>query len=362
MCIHGIGLVFSGGRGLDALARALHRGWVPPSFPPTPGRSASLPAYRVPPDALDDPPTATRVRRADRFCRLATIAAVDAFRPAESLIVDRSRVGLVLATAFGPHATTFRFLDDILDYGDRNPSPTAFSHSVHNAAASYVALLLGLRGPTVTVTHFHFAVHEALRIAHAWLKQRRCDWVLVNATDECSPVMEDLFVRLLPLARDGRIRPFAFDRRPESVPGEGSVCFLLSRASADPSGITIATESPGERPAAHAFRPDLVLLDAAGLIPDASEYRRLAALSAAVSCYTPIFGGLPIVAAFHAAVAWLMLHTQHVYACPDPGPSPTLPIVTRSESRAMQRIACHTLDCYSRCRSLWLSRGTHDPS
>ncbi len=47
-----------------------------------------------------------------------------------------------MATAFGPHVTTFNFLDDILDHGDAAVSPTTFSNSVHNAAASYIAMAL----------------------------------------------------------------------------------------------------------------------------------------------------------------------------------------------------------------------------
>ena len=85
--------------------------------------------------------------------------------------------------------TTFDFLNDILDYGDTSVSPTTFSNSVHNAAASYVSLCLNIRGPTMTVTQFRFSFPAALQLAMAWLEQGRCDYALVGAADQYGDVL-----------------------------------------------------------------------------------------------------------------------------------------------------------------------------
>ena len=74
---------------------------------------------------------------------MAVLAAGDAL--ADSGIEDKAKrnIGMIVATAFGPHVTTFGFLDDILDHGDAAVSPTTFSNSVHNAAASYITTVPG---------------------------------------------------------------------------------------------------------------------------------------------------------------------------------------------------------------------------
>jgi len=244
--IHGIGVVFARGRGVPALERALAEGWQPPAA------GAPRLSYAVPPEALADRAAAPGLRRADRFSRLATLAAWDALRADGAPELAPARVGAIVATAFGPHVTTFKFLDDILSFGDAAVSPTTFSHSVHNAAAAYIAAALGLRGPTLTVTQFAFAFHEALRLAAAWIGEGRCDAVLVGAADEMGGVLARIAARKLRVAADGKIRPFAFAPSPATVPGEGAAFLLLSPA---PSGagfgriadVTVGA-GPRERP------------------------------------------------------------------------------------------------------------------
>lgn len=54
---------------------------------------------------------------------------------------------MIVASSFGPHRTTCAFLDDLLDYREEDVMPTTFSHSVHNAAASYAASAFGASRP-----------------------------------------------------------------------------------------------------------------------------------------------------------------------------------------------------------------------
>ena len=111
MYIHGIGIISSVGRGIEAHRQAL--------------TDASLPAvvdgfHRVSEKDLKDPILVKEARRADRFDRMAILAGLDALADA-GIYSDASlsTVGLILATGFGPHTTTFRFLDDLLNFKEK---------------------------------------------------------------------------------------------------------------------------------------------------------------------------------------------------------------------------------------------------
>ncbi|MFH0753953.1 MAG: beta-ketoacyl synthase N-terminal-like domain-containing protein [Candidatus Omnitrophota bacterium] len=210
MHIHGVGIISPAGRGLDVHRAALKGGELP---------VAADGFLRVQEKDLKDPRLAKDARRADRFDRMAILAGLDAFQDAGlGTDVDLSRVGLILATGLGPHATTFRFLDDMINFREKDVSPTLFSHSVHNAAASYISLLAGLRGPTITITRFSHAFEEGLMLARAWLEQQRCDYVLLGAVDELGVVME----KVLRLKSSGGDVPFR----------EGGAFFVLSQKPA----------------------------------------------------------------------------------------------------------------------------------
>ena len=152
------------------------------------------------------------MRRADSFCRMCVTAAQRAledaaFEPEQ----DSDCLGIIVSTQFGPHSTTFRFLDDIIDYKDSEVSPTKFSHSVHNAAASYVAAAVGSRGPTTTVTSFEEPYKAALQLAELWLDEKRAGHILVGYVEESSAPFE--FIRSLtglPSYSDEVLRAGAF--------------------------------------------------------------------------------------------------------------------------------------------------------
>lgn len=221
MQICGLGVLSACGRGTVALKNALLSGARAPAA-----------ARAVPPEALDDKALFKGMRRADRLSKFAVMAAVDAWNDSAAAGMDPSRVGIVLATALGPHVRTFEFLDGILDFGHAAASPTAFSHSVHNAAVSYIAGALQTHGPTLTVTDFHFAFHQALEIAQCWLDEGRCDGVLVGAAEELGEVMLHVCQRMIPAAQG-------------VVPGEGAAFLLLSNQRESNYGtLSLETDVP----------------------------------------------------------------------------------------------------------------------
>ncbi|MFA7677835.1 MAG: beta-ketoacyl synthase chain length factor [Candidatus Omnitrophota bacterium] len=152
------------------------------------------------------------LRRADDFSKMAVFAAYDAFVDSGLNEDAKNNLGLILATAFGPHLTTFRFLDEILDYGDANVSPTLFSHSVHNAANAYISINLGIYGPALTLTDFRRSFYQALLTAQSWLDEKRCENILVGSVEQHGKELDYVLS----------------EAAPELAFKEGSVFFLVS--------------------------------------------------------------------------------------------------------------------------------------
>ncbi|MBO4287731.1 MAG: beta-ketoacyl-[acyl-carrier-protein] synthase family protein [Kiritimatiellae bacterium] len=159
------------------------------------GTTDALPAVRSPVEthtlrvAIQDTfPPGRKARRADRFSRNAVLAAKSAFGALPPGTLPE-RIGLIVATKHGPHASTFTFVDELLDAPGLPPSPLLFSHTVHNAAAAYAAMETGVKGPSCTLTAFHGVTEEAFRLARCWLASDRAEAVIVISLDEqCAPL------------------------------------------------------------------------------------------------------------------------------------------------------------------------------
>ena len=154
------------------------------------------------------------LRRPDRLTQLALAAAARLADAGASLGGDET--ALLTVSAYGPAATTSRVLDDILDFPEDEILPTGFSHSVVNAAASYISAAFGIHGPTFAFIGFEDPFREAADWARTMLSDGLCRQVLIVAADETS------------------IPSHAAEKLRRSAPprfGEGA-CALL--ASADP--------------------------------------------------------------------------------------------------------------------------------
>jgi 3-oxoacyl-[acyl-carrier-protein] synthase II len=346
MNVAGIGIVFTRGRGIQGYAQALFEGWMPPSqVPCAAGPERPFAVYRVQQETLKDSAVLRRTRRADRFSKMAVLAACDAVKDSGiELHNAASSLGVIVATGFGPHVTTFRFLDDILDYGEAEVSPMVFSHSVHNAAASYIASTLDCRGPTLTVTQFDFSFHHGLLLARAWLQEKRCEYVLVGSVDDCGTVMEYICSQKLRIADDGRIRPFHFSAFPKAVPGEGSVFFLMTlgqclKQYCQITGVALTPEHHGKN------SPDVCILDADGMLPDETVYSHVAMADTYFTSYAPLFGSMPIGSGFSCAAAALMLRNQMHYAAPVQHNPHSIKLCVVTEPSAMETIQCVRYNC-----------------
>lgn len=351
MLILGMGMIGAPGLGVDAWETALREGWQPPAAVAAPG--VQRPAYLVDFEAVPDKTQLRKLRRADKLSKMAVLAAAAAMADSGIDKEERGRVGIILATALGPHVTTFEFLDGILDYGDAAASPTAFSHSVHNAAASYVASSLEIQGPTLTVTRFSFAFQEALRLARCWLDQGRCDQVLVGAAEQYGDVLGYVSAEKLGVAADGRIKPLVFGG-PEPIPGEGAVFFLLGREGAERAYCRIGAVQVGGDPLTGPSA-DLQLVEADGMLADASEYLAALAPGVPVAGYAPLVGSLLTGSAFTLAAAALMLKRQTLFATPVPDNPHALNIVAATRPAKLATVNSIGCDCHGERAVTWLT-------
>jgi hypothetical protein len=207
IAVLGIGAVTPLGRSLPEIGRRLAE---PPLLPGP---------RRVSEELLSDPSLSRNLRRADRFTRMAVMAATDAWKAAEKSLerTPPERIGIILSSGLGPHCRGFKFLDGMLDEGDSAASPTDFSHSVHGAACAYITALLDIRGPSLTLTDFESGFEQAVTLTQTWLNQGACDRVLLGAVEELGDVLLNCADRIL-------------GGSSQIAPGEGALFLLLGPA------------------------------------------------------------------------------------------------------------------------------------
>ena len=268
--VQGIGVVGGFGCGVQALAEALER-------EPAPALER-----RADPSPLDRFVPRRAQRRLDPLARLTALAAhlalEDAGLPAETW----ERVGVVVASGYGATGTTLAMLDAIIEGGDACTSPAHFAGSLHNTPAAHLAILLGAKGPNLTVSQFQLSAPSALMAAKLWLDQGRVDRVLFGAVDELSELIAYLWSR-----RGEMERPLG----PQGVPcGEGAAFLLLSsRTEAKAPYCTLEWASTGQGPLPELGDPAQVLRGPALL---------------------PLVGSMPAAPAFDLAAAALRLRAE----------------------------------------------------
>ncbi|MBI5664929.1 MAG: beta-ketoacyl synthase chain length factor [Nitrospirae bacterium] len=355
----GMGIVFASGRGIDSLDRALHEGWQAPAEVEIKGRKSF--AYKVDQQAISDRTLLKNMRRADKLSKMAVVAASEALAGGMVNISpsphpsptggEGAKIGVIVATALGAHVTTFDFLDDILEYGDAGVSPTTFSNSVHNAAASYISSALGIEGPTLTVTQFFFAFHSALQLAQVWLNEGRCDYVLAGTVEQYGDVLAYVHDTKLVPAHDGRIKPF--NLKPAfQVPGEGSVFFLLGN---NPGNAFCEVQSVSVNDQADNLPPaDLNIIDADGLLEDESIYKECLSPDVPAAAYSPLFGSMMSGSAFNCAAGALMLKNQKSYANPVTDNPYGFNIVNDTAPCSIELIRCVRYNCFHERAEIYL--------
>lgn len=126
-----------------------------------------------------------KTRRLDRLSAWALVASSLAIKDAgiDLSQVDRSRVAVVFATAFGCVELTEAFYQSAAANGWSGTDPSTFPETLANAPASHVSLFHDLRGPNITVGSKSFAGESALIQAASLLHHGQADLAIVLAGD-----------------------------------------------------------------------------------------------------------------------------------------------------------------------------------
>ena len=297
--VQGVGVVGGFGCGVQDLARALA------------GEAGAAPRADCAP--LDRYVPRRNQRRLDSFSRMTALAAHQALDDAGALADDHGRLGVVVASGYGATGTTLALIDSIIEGGDVCTSPIHFAGSLHNTPASNLSILLGAKGPSLTVSQFQLSVPSALMAARLWLEQGRVDRVLFGAVDELSDLIGYL------KAREGELEQSLGGPGPC---GEGAAfCLLSSRDEAQPPYCTLDQASTGRGPAAGLGSAGLVLLSG----DDPSGPEGALRLSS-------VYGAMPAAPAFDLAAAAILLRQGE--ACP--------PAFRDARGAAPEAIACLT--------------------
>jgi 3-oxoacyl-[acyl-carrier-protein] synthase II len=308
MTVKGIGVVGGFGCGVAELSAALESGTtnVETLSVPTAAGKVEIPAYRARTGRLEEFAPKRALRRIDHYSKLGLLGAYLALEDGGMLGSDPGRLGVVIASGYGATATTFAFLDSIIADGDICASPTHFANSVHNSAAANISIMLGAKGPSLTVSQFEMSLPSALLTARLWLSEGRVDAVLVGAIDELSDLVGYLWHRQRGVGNAQAISPLDFDRE-SSILGEGAAFLLLTRDGEGYCGIDdVETGSLGAGTIPVAS-DSLLLLGADGRKEFGARYRELAGSSPRVACYSPLYGSMPAAAGFDLASAALSL-------------------------------------------------------
>ena len=131
-----------------------------------------------------------KLRRLDAYLQTALLAAKLALEAYGEPPID---LGLIVCTGYGPMPATNVFMDSFLDFGPQGASPTAFSQTVHNVAASTISMFLDFQGPVLSVSQPGLACSSALVTAQSWIGQGLVKTVLFGAVDDAQPFLRLLF-------------------------------------------------------------------------------------------------------------------------------------------------------------------------
>jgi len=119
----------------------------------------------------------------DVFTRMAVVAVDDAIAAGAltSGHVDRTRLGLILTSSFGPFETVVSHLTTLFRDGPARISPMSFSRSVFNAVIGELSRRHKLQGPSTLVTG-----STAVGYAYDLIQEGAADAVVCVGVDEVS--------------------------------------------------------------------------------------------------------------------------------------------------------------------------------
>ena len=232
-------------------------------------------------------------RRMDRYAQLAAVAVLEAVGNAGLAIDDgnRDRVGVILGTGIGGAGTLVNETRKFVERGPRWVSPHLVPMMLPDAAPGQIAILLGARGPNMSVVTACASGTNAIGEAAEMIRRGAADVILAGGSEAgiVDVAVAGFSIMDALSARNddppGASRPFDLNRD-GFVVGEGSAFLVLeSEAFARARGALLLAEvvgygttndayhisAPAENGAGAAACMKLALADA-GLAPSEIDY------------------------------------------------------------------------------------------
>ncbi|MHB9138871.1 MAG: beta-ketoacyl synthase chain length factor [Victivallaceae bacterium] len=230
-----------------------------------------------------------KLRRTGAFHSSAVTAAAAA---TAGLSPERlTQTAIVLVSRFGDQDTTGSFIDDLIDFGLEQGSPTKFAHSNHNTAAAYVARLLGINGPAITAINTQAAFYNGLILARCQLESDSFQDILLLHVESLSMISKVLFEEA-DGAKYKTILPENIGVLMQSAPQCEAACILFSNAPSDAHccRINFSDDEIADTPPQSIATPiETVLVDAVTLIT------KTMTVSTEATCHTANGNGANIV-------------------------------------------------------------------
>jgi 3-oxoacyl-[acyl-carrier-protein] synthase II len=197
------------------------------------------------------------VRRTDRFTHLAIAAAEEALYEAGwdgTTTYRPDRVGCIVGSGVGGIATEEAQHTRLRERGPGAVSPLTIPMIMPNAAAGYLAMRHGWRGPSFSVASACASGGHAIGLALRTIQSGDADAVLAAASEApLTPLGMSSFAAMDVLSPTGRSLPFDA-RRDGFVMGEGSGALVLEAAeNAEARGATVLGELLGYATTADAY-------------------------------------------------------------------------------------------------------------
>ena len=269
-----------------------------------------------------------RLRRSGTISLLAAAAGSDAFADAGLKLDSGAGEGMavVFAICSGGINYTRRFYDEIVTQGANCASPLLFPETVHNAAASHMAALLGVNAQSYTLVGDSSvglgAIHFAIELL---TMQPRLDRCLVVGTEEVDWLLADAFASWRMATDLDHFEVYGLTNG--TIFGEGAAAVLLGRTGS----LMIADSSPGlpfrslkeSKSAAREMfgqlrtegLPEILVSSANGTFADEVERKVFSEIYPAVPVYAPkpaLGEALGASALLQVAVAGLALRHQQL--------------------------------------------------
>jgi Beta-ketoacyl synthase, N-terminal domain len=208
-------------------------------------------AFLVPPFHAATVVPGLKTRRLDRLSVWALVASSLAIKDAgiDLSQVNRSRVAVVFATAFGCVELTEAFYLSAAANGWNGTDPITFPETLASAPATHVSMVHKLRGPNITVSNKYFAGESALIQAAGLLRHGQADIAIVLAGDALARTLYAWYEVA------GLLSPACHNLDPVPkedgfVPSEG-VAALVMESSA--GGDVHSEARPNARPGARSY-------------------------------------------------------------------------------------------------------------